>query len=108
MGSYSDRDSIAILSVPVAEMDLATFLDLPHLLEPQIQVLNSSLGCPSAALLYLHEKKIRHEDLKPQNVLILGNNVLLTDFGFRSVETCLPLSERMRGKFFSLIPFKLL
>lgn len=31
---------------------------------------------------YLHRKNIRHEDLKPQNVLIHGGNILLTDFGF--------------------------
>ncbi|KAF2190254.1 kinase-like protein [Zopfia rhizophila CBS 207.26] len=82
IGSYTDHDSVALLCSPVADMDLAQFLDKPFLDEHQLDVLRRGIGCLCVAVLYLHEKKIRHEDLKPQNVLIHGTNILLTDFGF--------------------------
>ena len=34
------------------------------------------------ALQYLHEKKIMHRDIKPQNIKIYKNKVRLLDFGF--------------------------
>ena len=38
-----------------------------------------SVDCPQTLWL----TQLRHEDLKPQNVLVHGTNILLTDFGFR-------------------------
>ncbi|KAF1921387.1 kinase-like domain-containing protein, partial [Ampelomyces quisqualis] len=35
------------------------------------------------AINYLHKNNIRHEDFKPQNVLIHGNSISLTDLGLR-------------------------
>ncbi|KAF2111529.1 kinase-like domain-containing protein [Lophiotrema nucula] len=82
LGSYTDHDNVAIILSPVADMDLATLLDLEHLDDRQERILRQGIGCLCNALLYLHDKRIRHEDLKPQNVLIHGENILLTDFGF--------------------------
>ncbi|KAL1591341.1 hypothetical protein SLS60_012085 [Paraconiothyrium brasiliense] len=83
LGSYTDYDSVAILSLPVADMDLAAFLDLPSALTPNRErSLRRNMGCLCNALAYLHRNNIRHKDLKPQNVLIHGDNLLLTDFGF--------------------------
>ena len=81
LGSYTDYDHVNILSSPVADMDLATFLDLP-VEQEQRGILYHGFGCLCNAILYLHQNNIRHEDLKPQNVLIHGDNTLLTDFGF--------------------------
>lgn len=81
IGSYTDVDHINILSSPVADMDLATFLDLP-IHDKERDILYRGFGCLCNAINYLHQKNIRHEDLKPQNVLIHGDNILLTDFGF--------------------------
>ncbi|KAF1846913.1 kinase-like protein [Cucurbitaria berberidis CBS 394.84] len=72
LGSYTDLDSVNILSTPVADMDLATFLD-SELGAEQRNMLYRGIHCLCNAL---------HEDLKPQNVLIHGDNILLTDFGF--------------------------
>jgi serine/threonine protein kinase len=81
LGSYTDIDHVNILSSPVADMDLATLLDRPIDDEKRV-VIYRGIGCLCNALNYLHQNKIRHEDLKPQNILIHGDNILLTDFGF--------------------------
>jgi hypothetical protein len=81
LGSYTDIDHVNILSSPVADMDLATFLD-QSIHDKERVILYRGLGCLCNAIHYLHQNNIRHEDLKPQNVLIHGENILLTDFGF--------------------------
>ena len=81
VGSYTDTHHVNILSNPIADMDLATLLDSSISLEERI-IIFRGIGCLCNAINYLHQNKIRHEDLKPQNILIHGNNILLTDFGF--------------------------
>ncbi|KAH7083945.1 kinase-like domain-containing protein, partial [Paraphoma chrysanthemicola] len=81
IGSYTDVDHVNILSSPVADMDLAVFLDQDLGIEAK-KILYRGIGCLCNAINYLHQNNIRHEDLKPQNVLIHGDNILLTDFGF--------------------------
>ncbi|KAI4696063.1 uncharacterized protein J4E88_000235 [Alternaria novae-zelandiae] len=81
LGSYTDNESVNILSTPVADMDLAAFLD-NHIGDREWAILYKGIDCLCNGLLYLHDNKIRHEDLKPQNVLVHGTNILLTDFGF--------------------------
>jgi hypothetical protein len=57
--SFTDSDFVAILSTPVAEMDLAAFLDL-DLDVYQLATLRKAVGCITAALSYLHGQGIRY------------------------------------------------
>lgn len=80
IGSYTDKKFVALIMSPVADCNLKEYLFLePD--EPRRRNLRTFFGCLSAALLFLHEKKIRHKDIKPQNILVKDDEVLLTDFG---------------------------
>ncbi|KAI2467333.1 kinase-like protein [Annulohypoxylon bovei var. microspora] len=83
VASYTDEKYVGILMSPVADCNLATFLDNFHnngYLNPHL--LEGFFGCLASALAYLHYvENIRHKDIKPENILVMGNSVLLTDFG---------------------------
>lgn len=80
VGSYTDSQYIGMLLSPKADCNLAGFLD--NFRESYHIRLQRFFGCLATALAYLHYvQKVRHKDIKPQNILIKDNNVLLTDFG---------------------------
>lgn len=81
IGSYTDPRYLGLIISPVADSDLSTLFTSVPLSPDQTSFARSFFGCLSAALAYLHDLKIRHKDIKPQNILIKGQNVLLTDFG---------------------------
>ncbi|KAI9851115.1 MAG: hypothetical protein M1838_004450 [Thelocarpon superellum] len=37
--------------------------------------------CLVGALYYIHTQRVRHKDIKPANILIFGESVLIADFG---------------------------
>lgn len=65
---------------PVADCDLRAFLD-KQVSPNRNALLRQFYGCLAVAVQYLHHNNIRHKDLKPQNILVKENKVLLTDFG---------------------------
>jgi serine/threonine protein kinase len=79
IGAYADAKCSHIIMSPVAEQNPADYLhssessQQPHLLP--------WMGCLSSAMDYLHSRGIQHLDVKPQNILLKGENVLLTHFG---------------------------
>lgn len=79
LGSYTTPSSISVVMAPVANSDLMTFLEQRR---PAKDVLASFFGCLVAGLQYLHSENIRHKTIKPTNILVHGNNVMFTDFGF--------------------------
>lgn len=83
VGSYTDAKSIGIIVNPAADCNLAKFLShFDHKNEDQYMVLASFFGSLASALEYLHyDLRIRHKDIKPQNILVKGENVMLADFG---------------------------
>lgn len=79
--SYTDPKFFALLMVPVAECDLYEYYNLARNSPDRVSLLRSFLGCLANALQYIHSIKIRHRDIKPQNILVKGDRVYLTDFG---------------------------
>ncbi|KAH0536018.1 hypothetical protein FGG08_007085 [Glutinoglossum americanum] len=81
VGSYTDPKYVGLIMSPVADSNLAQFLETDPFPAERLVSLRRFYGCLSSALLYLHENKIRHKDIKPMNILVHGDNVLITDFG---------------------------
>jgi len=81
IGSYTDPTYVALIMSPIADCNLAEFFSLVPDSIDNNSSLRSFFGCLSAALVYLHDTRIRHKDLKPTNILVKGKSVLLTDFG---------------------------
>jgi ubiquitin C-terminal hydrolase len=86
IGSYTDPTFVGILMSPVAECDLKDFLDRlavdgNHSSTANKSFARSFFGCLASALSYLHDNTVRHKDIKPQNILVLGHTVYLADFG---------------------------
>lgn len=81
MGSYTDPKYVGLIMHPVADMNLATYMNQDMNIRDRQNCLRRFYGCLANAVLYLHESKIRHKDIKPSNVLVRGTDVFLTDFG---------------------------
>ncbi|KAH7065840.1 kinase-like domain-containing protein [Paraphoma chrysanthemicola] len=79
IGSYTEPRYVGIL-FPVAECNLAEFMESPGL-EDRRWKLRTYFGCLTSALAFLHDNKIRHKDIKPQNILIQDLRPYFTDFG---------------------------
>lgn len=81
IGSYTDPRYVGIIMSPVADCNLKEFLTRAPLPDEQRSFLRTFFGCLTSALCFLHTNRIRHKDIKPQNVLVKAHQVFLTDFG---------------------------
>lgn len=81
VGSFTDKKDLGILMSPVAECNLAEYLEDASTQIKQHPTLRTFFGCLAKALAYLHDENIKHRDIKPQNVLVYKTRVFLTDFG---------------------------
>lgn len=81
VGSYTDPNYLGLIMSPVAHCDLAAYLSTEFTSVEKKGHLRTFFGCLVTALAYLHDARIRHKDIKPQNILVKGHTVLLTDFG---------------------------
>lgn len=81
---FKDDNYWSMIMLPVADYDLREFLektvdnDYPADL---LRMLDPWFGCLISALAYAHSERIKHEDIKPNNILIKDRKVYLTDFG---------------------------
>ncbi|KAH7350389.1 kinase-like domain-containing protein [Pyrenochaeta sp. MPI-SDFR-AT-0127] len=76
--SYTDPDFLGLI-FPIAETSLSNFLD--NFKPSHLNMLRKFFGCLATGLCFLHEMKVRHKDIKPQNILVDQGTVLFTDFG---------------------------
>ena len=82
--TYTRGRELGILMLPVADRDLWSILKEP---EPQRRTLiadddlRKALGCLCMGLTHIHQCGIRHQDIKPQNILLHSGRFLYTDFG---------------------------
>ena len=81
IGSYTDPKFVGLIMDPVADMNLASYLNQGMDIRERQTCLRRFYGCLASAVLYLHGQKIRHKDIKPSNVLVRRSEVYLTDFG---------------------------
>ncbi|KAI1489167.1 kinase-like domain-containing protein [Biscogniauxia mediterranea] len=78
--SYTDPTSFAILMLPVADCNLAKYLQDAPSSPNQQSFLREFFGCLARGLMHIHGQHLRHRDIKPENVLVHRNKVLFTDF----------------------------
>ena len=81
IGSYTDPKFVGLIMEPVADTDLRHFLMKFSFSSEELATLRTYFGCLCSAVRYLHEQNCRHKDLKPHNILIKNDIVLITDFG---------------------------
>ncbi len=66
---------------PVGDHNLAEFCEKAKDNEDMLSLLRRFFGCLGSAIQYLHGWRIRHRGIKPQNIVVKGDRVLLTDLG---------------------------
>ncbi len=82
VGSFTSPAFFGLLIKPVAERDLAEFLLAASSNPDWRSFLPGFFGCLVNALWYLHNVEyVRHNDIKPGNILVRDGRVFLTDFG---------------------------
>jgi serine/threonine protein kinase len=90
--TYTTKHTRCMLLQSVADKgDLRCFLEtFPEMFPSQSTqpaayvanpIIESAFGCLAGGLAYIHARKIRHRDIKPQNILVHGDSVLYADFG---------------------------
>ncbi len=78
--TYCTEREFAIIMRPVAEMNLGEYLAYNSRPTGDSPIY-SWFGCLTTAFDYLHERKIKHQDVKPANILIRDGQIVVADFG---------------------------
>jgi serine/threonine protein kinase len=65
---------------PLAECTLADYLSQEPVTGHK-RVVQRWFGCLAGGLLNIHEQNIKHKDIKPGNLLVHGDNIIITDLG---------------------------
>jgi serine/threonine protein kinase len=95
--TYATKRHFGIILQPVAsDGDLGSFLsgywdNISELddsdssaqrLTTMATVLERGFGCLASGLEFMHERNIRHKDIKPHNILVHKGRLIYTDFGY--------------------------
>ena len=99
-----EEEAYSIFMLPVAEYDLEKFLSICTKQEytPALtKQIYPWFGCLLDALAYAHKLKIKHQDIKPSNILIKNNQPYLSDFGlakdFEGLDESTSRGQKMKG-----------
>lgn len=76
-------EEIGLMS-PFSDCSLEAYYGLAAGHADRLSLLSSFFGCLASAVAYLHAQKIRHRDIKPQNIIVREDEVFLADFGIAS------------------------
>jgi serine/threonine protein kinase len=77
---YNLQDKGCLVLSPLAQCNLKQYLQYPPT-QGRRRSIAKWFGCLAKGLSVLHSQKIKHKDLKPANILIHGENVLIADMG---------------------------
>ncbi len=80
--TYELGNEYAIIMDPRADGNLEDHLVANT---PAAHKISQWFRCLLGGVAYLHENGIRHRDIKPNNILVYGPTVLLTDFGISTM-----------------------
>ncbi|KAF1953208.1 kinase-like protein [Byssothecium circinans] len=83
---------LRIIMEPVGDIDLRELLGDTDKTQTYRSSLKKAFGCLASGLAYLHEKEVRHKDIKPSNIIFRDGLVRIIDFG-----TSLDFSNRPEG-----------
>ena len=80
--TYTLDQSFSILMIPSADSDLSVFMS-KHRGQDHVPMdaVIQWFSCLVSSLQYLHAQSIKHQDIKPSNILIKGQTIFLADFG---------------------------
>ncbi|KIY02526.1 uncharacterized protein Z520_00991 [Fonsecaea multimorphosa CBS 102226] len=78
-----DETTFSIIMLPVGDYDLRHFLEVKCEGFPRTETrhLDQWFGCLASALAFAHQERVKHEDIKPSNILIRDHQPYLADFG---------------------------
>lgn len=74
------KNYLSLIMSPVGEQSLEEFLRGAKSTE-HLAWMKGWFYCLASALCYLHNNQIRHEDIKPSNIIHRGDTIFFTDFG---------------------------
>lgn len=80
--TYTLDKSVSIIMSPVADFDLGYWMSKHRTLEPiPLDSIIQWFSCLVSSVEYLHGRSIKHQDIKPSNILIREQTIFLADFG---------------------------
>ena len=83
-GTYTDRKHLVMLLEPVADGNLKQYMNRGSLTSTTEQRrFRTYFGCLAHTIRFLHDPSIEtlHKDIKPENILLKDDHLILTDFG---------------------------
>jgi serine/threonine protein kinase len=104
VGEYTTDHSLSILMTPSADFDLE-YLMATDANNVNTKTVSQWFRCLISSVDYLHSHSIKHQDIKPSNILIRGDTIFLADFGvaktFNEFDSTTSTSGNMTRKYCS-------